>query len=157
MISFIYTGKTQVLKDACTMINKILAGTEYHLKMQKIEHFSWSDDGHGNKMSGTQVDAMIQMSHLMIKINEYRTFWPWSRVNGYTTSKDNCYFNLRKLTNDPSDMVGTLAHEMIHCLNFEHPEINIGHGDNYYSEAKETSAPYESATIAYNIAEYLSQ
>ena len=155
MICFIYTGKTQVLSKACELANAILLGSMYHVKIREIAQFDYSDNGKGKKVTGPEMDVLISTSDLHIKINEYRTFWPWSKVNGYTTSKDACYFNTRKLTNNPADMVGTLAHEMVHCLNFANQNINIGHADNYYSVKKESSAPYMSASIAYKLAEEL--
>ena len=65
---------------------------------------------------------MIKNSQILAKVELYKSPWPWSKANAYTTplQPDIVYYNSRKLSDYSSnDIACTLIHEFVHLVDFE--------------------------------------
>jgi hypothetical protein len=89
------------------------------------------DSGNGSYIASELLEARP-----IVRINFYRSKWPWSAAIGYVNSNDskNMYLNSRKIEAlTISDIVGWVLHEWSHLQGFHH---GTGRTANYKTEDK---------------------
>ena len=133
-----YSGTETSLAEAVQKANDVLNSALLHLKLSEKQSFDESN------ASGKIISDLIKNSQILAKVELYKSPWPWSKANAYTTplQPDNIYFNSRKLSDYSSnDIACTLIHEFVHLVDFESSSYFFAHGSNY-SLNKGNTAPY---------------
>jgi len=92
-----------------------------------------------SKANGPGVAVAILNSTITMRIKQYKTFNPWSKVIGYA-SGNTIYCNSRKFDLPLYDRVNNFMHEPLHLLGFIH-------SGNYATGKNLDSVPYKVGAI----------
>lgn len=133
-----YTESSNLINEGVEKANAVLNNDHFHLKLSEKLTFDESN------ASGLIISNLIKNSSVLANIEIYKSIWPWSKANAYTTPlhPDLIYLNVRKLDDYTStDLACTLIHEFVHLIDFESKEYFFAHGSNY-SKNKQNTAPY---------------
>ncbi len=140
MITITYNGTYSKITEAADFANQLLHSQELYdaIKANAFTHTAYTPHA---------VAAAIQNCHKTLLIRTYRPKWVFSKANAYVTLAQplTIFLNSRKLWRSCGSIVNTLVHECVHIADYgddPHGQINFGHGDNSYSSAKDSSAPY---------------
>src|SRR5690606_41963938 len=114
-----YDGDLKLISDATQIANSIVVNEEFHTKLATKESFDESN------ASGKIISDLIKGTSLIADIELYKSSWPWSKSNAYTTPihPNTIFLNSRKLDNrSEKDWACTLIHEFIHLVDFENTQ-----------------------------------
>lgn len=121
------SGKSYV-KRAVNIANCVNNNEDFIKAVSLVESFDYSDH------NGAQVAKALK-SENQVKVDDYKTWDPWSSVNAkfhYGIISFNNWNNPRQ----DKSMVNTLIHERLHFLKY-------GHGDNYNQDKKKNSVNHK--------------
>lgn len=142
-----YTGTSGIVIEAVQKANDMLNNDFFHSKLSEKQSF---DESNAN---GKIISELIKNSSILARIETYKSTWPWSKANAYTTplQPDLIYLNSRKLDDyNSTDLACTIIHEFIHLIDFESSTYFFAHGSNYNLN-KGNTAPYWIDNLAIEI------
>ena len=133
-----YSGKDERIKRA-------LSGIDQMFKRGVIRKLIYTKDKFEGSNCTPQILAGLVESFYTnsnVIIEEYKTPW-WKRSNvlAYTTDSRRIFINTRNLDRSDASIAGTIAHELIHCVDNQDIKYYFGHGDNSPINKGQT-APY---------------
>ena len=143
-----YDGEPEFIGEAVKIANSVLSNEKFYKEIAKKKDFDESD------ITGKVLSNLIKMSTVEAQIEIYKSFWPWSASNAYTTPQqpDRIRLNERKFDDITSaeQWAVTIVHEYVHLVDFETAEYDFGHGSNKRAN-KENTAPYWVEEVANKI------
>lgn len=142
---FNYKASVDFITAAVEKANKLLESKEFYEELAKIKNFD------GTNITGEVLANLIKISKVEAIVEIYKSKWPWSSVNAYTSPQQpdiiKLNYNQFKKRKDPNSWAVTLIHEYIHLVDFENLDYTFGHEGNLRKE-NENTAPYKVEKIA---------
>lgn len=141
-----FTENNEKVANAVKLANDLLNNPLFYEKIAKHNKFDKSD------ASPEEIAKSMKNSNAVIQVELYQSLNPFSRSNGYVTSKKPgvLHLNTRRLERSEGSIAATIIHECVHAVDETDTAHQFGHGSNS-SEGKENTAPYWIDNLAYSM------
>lgn len=147
-MQFLSVSNNEKLYSICRNLSAISYNRNFISELNKHGGFYLSKDKTG-MVTGREIADMLFKSTI-VRVRLYRSWNPWSRVNGYfnpSKGSRTVFINKWNLNRHEKSIANTIFHEGIHVIDYHEKDSYFGHGNNSPRGKKET-APWKVAEIA---------
>ncbi|MBK9419192.1 MAG: hypothetical protein IPN62_18405 [Flavobacteriales bacterium] len=141
-----FTGTHPLVIAAAGRVDQLLADPLFFERIRQHARFDMST------ATPAQIADLMQSSNATVKIELYKSKWPWSKALAYEDHRfpNTVFLNERRLNRSLASICATIMHEAVHSVDATAPDLRFGHGDNNPNQ-KENTAPYWIGDLAYEM------
>jgi hypothetical protein len=129
MIIFKNKSGIKRLSIVCDLANDVVADASFWRKWEGIRYFNL--DYTSEEVTPLYIYNQFMNFRRTYSVEAFKSKWPWSSSNGYTTPGiiDRMWLNTRRLDRSDASIVATLFHEPVHSMDSMDVRYFFGHGE----------------------------
>lgn len=146
------TSRNARINAIAQQVVSVVYNENFHDALVRHGDFEMSSD-QTDYVSGKELSAIIKgfAAHNDVSIRLYRSWNPWSKVNGYFQPNKGVrriHLNKWRLNRSSKSIFETIFHELVHVIDYnDGRKTYFGHGDNS-AYGKGGTAPWAVSRIA---------